>query len=190
MRKFLEGPWLLEFTIARASSLKNKAPTWPIWAHRRPSSQSILNNAECYMGDKMQQLKTHLENLQQQVRPILMAEVQKRKANLQKCENAFVNPLNLLNLPKSSKNDFLRFLRRVLPCWRQKLIAAVRDTVRRFEEVQYPELLSQLTALTQTAPVKAPQPPTGTSQETPAPTPQPEPVKPWSLFPAAPEHNL
>ena len=50
--------------------------------------------------------------------------------------------------------------------------------MRRFEEVQYPELLSQLTALTQPAPVKAPQPQPSTSQESQKPNPQPEPVKP------------
>ena len=108
-----------------------------------------------------------------------MAEVQKAESQLAEMQKRLCESSEFVKLAEEQQKRLSQvFEKSAAMLAHEKLIAAVRDTVRRFEEVQYPELLSQLTALTQTAPVKAPQPPTGTSQETPAPTPQPEPVKP------------
>lgn len=179
MRKFLEGPQREIYDSTRKFFEEQGSNLAYLGTQEAEQAKSILNNAECYMGDKMQQLKTHLENLQQQVRPILMAEVQKAESQLAEMQKRLCESSEFVKLAEEQQKRLSQvFEKSAAMLAHEKLIAAVRDTVRRFEEVQYPELLSQLTALTQTAPVKAPQPPTGTSQETPAPTPQPEPVKP------------
>ena len=179
MRKFLEGPQREIYDNARKFLEEQASNLAYVATQEAEQAKSILNNAECYMGNHMQQLKVHLENLQQQMQPVLMAEVQKAKNQLAEMQKRLCESSEFVKLVEEQQKRFAQIFEKNADLLAQeKLIAAVRDTVRRFEEVQYPELLSQLTALTQPAPVKAPQPQPSTSQESQKPNPQPEPVKP------------
>lgn len=179
MRKFLEGPQREIYDTARKFLEEQKSNLAYVKVQEVELAKTILGSAECYMGNHMQQLKTHMESLQQQVQPVLMAEMQKAESQLAELRKRFCAVPDYLKLAAEQQKRLSHvFEKNAGLLAQEKLIAAVRDTVRRFEEVQYPELLSQLTALTQPAPVPSPQAQPSTSQESSKPISQPEPVKP------------
>ena len=178
MRRFMEGPQREIYDNARKFLEEQKSNLAYVKVQEIELAKTILSNAECYMGNHMQQLKAHMENLQNQVNPVLMAEMQKAENRLSEFKKRFCEAPEFLKLAEEQQKRLSHvFEKNAALLAQEKLIAAVRDTVRRFEEVQYPELLSQLTAMTQPAPVPPPQPQSNTSQESPKPSPQPEPVK-------------
>lgn len=185
IRKFLEGPQREIYDNARKFLEEQASNLAYVATQESEQVKSILRNAECYAGNHMQQLKAHLESLQQQMQPVLMAEVQKAKNQLAEMQKRLCESSEFVKLAEEQQKRFTQIFENNAGLLAQeKLIAAVRDTVRRFEEVQYPELLSQLTAMTQTTPVKTPQPQPNTSQESQKPTTQPEPAKPVEYVPS------
>lgn len=185
MRKFMEGPQHEIYDNARKFLEEQKSNLAYVKAQEIELAKSILDSTECYKGSQIQQLKAHMESLQQQVQPVLMAEVQKAKSQLAELQKRFCDIPDYAKLAQEQQKRLSQaFENNTLALTNEKLIAAMRDIVRRFEEVQYPDLLSQLTAMTQPVPVPPPQPQSNTSQESPKPSPQPEPVKAVEYVPS------
>jgi hypothetical protein len=129
----------------------------------------------------MQQVKTQVETLQGKVTAQIEAEIAKAKETVaalkgRLCGMAEFSALNGEQQEQITRpfNEFNSGLER------QKLIAVIRDTLRRFEESDYQRLLSQMTSWAQPAPAPEPAPQPGNTARTdegtkPTPPAKPEP---------------
>lgn len=106
---------------------------------------AALNDPECFKGNRMQQVKTQVETLQEKVTAQIDAEIAKAKESidLRKCRLCGMAEFDALN--DEQKERFTRAFDEInATLERQKLIAVIRDTLRRFEESDYLQLLEQL----------------------------------------------
>ncbi len=109
--------------------------------------QSILAEPDCYKGDRMQQLKTGLDVLQQQVATQLAAEVAKARETLALLHQRFSGMAEFTALNKDHQQQLLKpFTDLDAYVGRQSLIAVIRDSIRRFEETDYQRLFEKMIA--------------------------------------------
>ncbi len=153
IRKFMSGPQKTIFEAAR----KMVQAQEPNFAYIHGDESALLSAAlldpECYKGNSMQQVKTLVDSLQEKVAAQIEAEISSAKAaslalRVRLCSMAEFSAL----LPEQQAeitqpfNDFTQSVDL------QKLIAMIRDMQRRFEEKEYRQLLSRMTALSQPKP--------------------------------------
>jgi hypothetical protein len=117
----------------------------------------------------MPQLKAQLDTLQDKISKQLALELSQAKAKLtdmqqRLCDMAEFSAL----LPEQQQQLALAFTQFAARVENQQLIAVVRDTLRRFEEIDYQGLLCQLATWTQAASVTPPD--SGIPGELPKPT--------------------
>ncbi len=197
VRKFMSGPQKGIFDNARKfvqsqepnfAYIENKVGSGK-WEVREGSSGDItptalinaLSDPECFKGNRMQQVKTQVETLQGKVTAQIDAEIAKAKETVASlkgriCGMAEFGALNGEQQAQITRpfNEFDSGIER------QKLIAVIRDTLRRFEESDYQRLLSQMASWAQPTPTPEPAPESGqpaTPDEGTKPTPpaKPEP---------------
>ncbi|MEB8476428.1 MULTISPECIES: BREX system P-loop protein BrxC [Acidithiobacillus] len=140
---------------------------------------AILTDPECFKGNRMQQVKTQVETLQEKVNAQIEAEIAKAKETVAALKGRLcgMDEFGALNGDQQEQitrpfNEFNTAIER------QKLIAVIRDTLRRFEESDYQRQLSQMTTWAQPAPTPEPAPEpgeTGTPDEGTKPTPPAQP---------------
>lgn len=107
---------------------------------------ALLNDPTCFKGNSMQQVKLLHETLQEKVSTQIKVEIAKakEKADLLRNRICGMAEFNVLNKEQQTQliqifDDFNILVEREI------LIAVIRDTQRRFEENEYPGLLSQMT---------------------------------------------
>ena len=113
-----------------------------------------LNDADCYKGNRMQEVKTQVETLRAQVAKQVDAErtlARNAVATLRDRLRA-VPEFSALS-DKQQERITLPFDDFTTSLEKQQLIAVIRDSLRRFEEIDYPRLLSQMTVWAQPVPV-------------------------------------
>ena len=113
-----------------------------------------LNDPDCYKGNRMQEVKTQVETLQAQVAMQVDAErtlARNAVATLRDRLRAVPEFSAMSN--KQQERITLSFDEFTTSLEQQQLIAVIRDSLRRFEEIDYPRLLSQMTAWVQPQPV-------------------------------------
>lgn len=181
VRKFMSGPQKGIFDNAR-KFVQSQEPNFA-YIDGDESTQVVasLTDPECFKGNRMQQVKTQVETLQEKVTAQIEAEIAKAKETVaalkgRLCGMAEFGALNGEQQEQVTRpfNEFNAAIER------QKLIAVIRDTLRRFEESDYQRLLSQMTSWAQPAPTPKPAPEPGktaTPDEGTKPTPpaKPEP---------------
>ncbi|MCC6503799.1 MAG: BREX system P-loop protein BrxC [Deltaproteobacteria bacterium] len=157
VRKFMSGPQKAIFDNAR-KFVQTQEPNFA-YIEGDETSQVVtsLTDPECFKGNRMQQVKTQVETLQEKVTAQVEAEIAKAKETVialigRLCGMAEFSSLNgeqqeLITRPF---NEFTAAIER------QKLIAVIRDTLRRFEESDYQRQLSQMTAWAQPEPMPEP----------------------------------
>ena len=143
--------------------------------------RAILADPECLKANRMQQVKTQVETLQEKITAQIEAEITKAKETVaalkdRLCGMAEFSALNgdqqeQITRPFNEFNEDLE---------RQKLIAVIRENLRRFEEGEYQRLLSQMTCWAQPAPIPEPAPEPGETASpeeglSPMPPTKPEP---------------
>lgn len=142
---------------------------------------AILTDPECFKGNRMQQVKTQVETLQEKVNAQIEAEIAKAKETVAALKGRLCGMAEFSALNGEQQEQVTRpFNEFNTAIERQKLIAVIRDTLRRFEESDYQRLLSQMTTWAQPAPAPEPAPEPGktaTPDEGTKPTPpaKPEP---------------
>lgn len=181
VRKFMSGPQKGIFDNAR-KFVQTQEPNFAyIDGEETAQVVASLTDPECFKGNRMQQVKTQVETLQEKVTAQIEAEIAKAKETVaalkgRLCSMAEFGALNGEQQEQATRpfNEFNAAVER------QMLIAVVRDTLRRFEESDYQRLLSQMTSWAQ--PASAPEPAlvpggTATPDEGTKPTPpaKPEP---------------
>lgn len=181
VRKFMSGPQKGIFDNAR-KFVQNQEPNFAyIEGDETARVVASLTDPECFKGNRMQQVKTQVETLQEKVMAQIEAEIAKAKETVaalkgRLCGMAEFDALNGDQQEQITRpfNEFNSGIER------QKLIAVIRDTLRRFEESDYQRLLSQMTSWAQPAPAPEPAPQPGNTARTdegtkPTPPAKPEP---------------
>ena len=164
VRKFMSGPQKGIFDNAR-KFVQTQEPNFAyIEGDETAQVVASLTDPECFKGNRMQQVKTRVETLQEKVTAQIEAEIAKAKETVAALKGRLcgMTEFSALNGEQQEQinrpfNEFDESLER------QKLIAVIRDALRRFEESDYQRLLSQMTSW---------------AQPTPTPEPAPEPGQP------------
>jgi hypothetical protein len=143
--------------------------------------RAILADPECFKGNRMQQVKTQVETLQEKITAQIEAEITTAKETVAALKGRLCGMAEFVALNDGQQEQITRpFNEFNADLERQKLIAVVRENLRRFEENDYQRLLSQMTSWAQPAPTSEPAPEPGetTSPEeglSPMPPTKPEP---------------
>jgi hypothetical protein len=105
----------------------------------------ILNDPDCFKGNRMQQVKTNVEALQEKVNAQIEAEMAKARETVATLNDRLCAMAEFRALNADQQEQLTRpFAEFNATIERQKLIAVIRDSLRRFEETQYPQMLAQL----------------------------------------------
>jgi hypothetical protein len=181
VRKFMSGPQKGIFDNAR-EFVQTQEPNFAyIDGEETAQVVASLTDPECFKGNRMQQVKTQVEALQEKVTAQVEAEIAKAKETIVALEGRLCGMAEFGALNGEQQEQITRpFNEFNAAIERQKLIAVIRDTLRRFEESEYQRLLSQMTSWAQPAPTPEPAPEPGgaaTPDEGLSPTPpaKPEP---------------
>lgn len=154
VRKFMSGSQKGIFDNAR-KFVQNQEPNFD-YIENEGTSQVVdtLTDPECFKGNRMQQVKTQVESLQDKITKQIGIEISIAKDAVTALkERLFSMPeFSLLTAEQQDQitkpfNVFLETIER------QKLIAVIRDTLRRFEDSDYHRLLFQVASWAQPAPI-------------------------------------
>ena len=181
VRKFMSGPQKGIFDNAR-KFVQSQEPNFAyIEGDETAQVLASLTDPECFKGNRMQQVKTQVETLQEKVTAQIEAEIAKAKETVAALKGRLCGMAEFSALNGDQQEQVTRpFNEFNTAIERQKLIAVIRDALRRFEESDYQRLLSQMTSWAQPAPTPEPAPQPGqtaTPDEGTKPTPpaKPEP---------------
>ena len=153
IRKFMSGPQKTIFDAARNMAQAQE----PNFAYIQGDESALLSEAlldpKCYKGNRIQQVKTLVDSLQEKVGAQIEAEISSAKATSQALKDRLCSMAEFSALLPEQQAEitqsFNEFTQKVE---RQQLIAMIRDMQRRFEEKEYQQLLSRMTALSQPKP--------------------------------------
>ncbi len=158
VRKFMRGPQKEIFDNAR-KFVQTQEPNFAHIDGDEPAQVvSSLADPECFKGNRMQQVKTQVEALQDKVAIQLESEIAKAKETVCALKGRLCSMPEFSMLSGEQQEKIIRpFNEFTTTIEQQKLIAVIRDTLRRFEESDYQRQLSQMTAWAQTAPTPKPE---------------------------------
>ena len=181
VRKFMSGPQKGIFDNAR-KFVQTQEPNFAyIEGDETAQVVASLTDPECFKGNRMQQVKTQVETLQEKVTAQIEAEIANAKETVAALKGRLCGMAEFDALNGDQQEQITRpFNEFNAAIERQKLIAVIRDTLRRFEESDYQRLLSQMTSWAQPAPAPEPAPQPGNTARTdegtkPTPPAKPEP---------------
>lgn len=162
VRKFMSGPQKGIFDNAR-KFVQTQEPNFAyIEGDDASQVMASLTDPECFKGNRMQLVKTQVETLQEKITAQVEAEIAKAKETVAALKGRLCGMAEFGALNGEQQELITRPFNEFTAAFeRQKLIAVIRDTLRRFEESDYQRQLSQLTAWAQPAPTPKPAPETG-----------------------------
>ena len=191
VRKFMSGPQKGIFDNAR-KFVQSQEPNFA-YIDGDESAQVVasLTDPECFKGNRMQQVKTQVETLQEKVTAQIEAEIAKAKETVAALKGRLCGMAEFSALNGEQQEQVTRpFNEFDSGIERQKLIAVIRDTLRRFEESDYQRLLSQMTSWAQPAPAPEPAPQPGKTATTDAGTKPTPPAKPEPRIEYVPSRSV
>lgn len=181
VRKFMSGPLKRIFDNARKFVQAQEPNFTYIEGDEDTQVVANLNDTKCFKGNRMQQVKTQVEVLQGKVNAQIEAEIANAEETVNDLEGRLCCMVEFAALNGEQQEQITQpFSEFKASIGRQKLIAVIRDSLRRFEESDYQRQLSQMTTWAQPAPPPKPAPETGRTGtpdkgSTPTPPPKPEP---------------
>ncbi|MBJ6802709.1 BREX system P-loop protein BrxC [Geomonas propionica] len=191
LRKFMSGSLKGIFDDAR-KFVQSQEPNFAyIEGDEAAQVVACLTDPDCFKGNRMQQVKTQIEILEEKVTAQIEAEITNAKETVaalkgRLCSMAEFGTLSgeqqeLITRPLIDFNAAIE---------RQKLIAVIRDTLRRFEENDYQRLLSQMASWAQPAPAPEPAPEPGGSTTPDEGTKSTPPAKPEPRIEYVPSRSV
>ena len=182
VRKFMNGPQKTLFDSARQFIQTQDANFSYIDGDESAQIIAVLASSTCFKNNQMQQVKSLVELLEDKVNCQLEAEINTAKAKVTDLQVRLSSMAEFTALTTEQQAEVLKpFDEFIASIERQKLIAVIRDTARRFEEVDYQRLLSKISNWAQPVPEPAePKNTTNTINEgtaviqTPIPKPEPQ----------------
>lgn len=157
VRKFMSGPQKGIFDNAR-KFVESQEPNFT-YVEGDESAEIVtsLRDPECFKGNRMQQVKALVETLQQKVSAQIDTEIAQAKdaVGTLKTRLSGMDEFSALSAEQQEQvtRPFDEFTGSIA---HQRLIAVIRDNLRRFEESEYQRQLSQMSAWAQPAPSPAP----------------------------------
>lgn len=119
--------------------------------------QTCLTDQDCFKGARMQQMRTLVESLSRKIEDKVKNEIVRAKQMMAALQDRLGSMDEFGELSDEQQAQIVsRFSETVSHIENCKLIAVIRDTLRRFEEFDYPQLLSQITSWTQPKPTDEP----------------------------------
>lgn len=191
VRKFMSGPQKGIFDNAR-KFVQTQEPNFA-YIEGDESAQVVasLTDPECFKGNRMQQVKMQVETLQEKVTAQIEAEIAKAKETVAALKDRLCGMTEFGALNGEQQEQITRpFNEFNLGLERQKLIAVIRDTLRRFEESDYQRLLSQMTSWAQPAPTPEPAPKPGQTATPDEGTEPTSPAKPEPRIEYVPSRSV
>jgi hypothetical protein len=145
VRKFMSGPQKGIFDNAR-KFVQSQEPNFAyIEGDETAQVVASLTDPECFKGNRMQQVKTQVETLQEKVTAQIEAEIAKAKETVAALKGRLCGMAEFRALSGEQQEQITRsFNEFIVTIERQYLIAVIRDSLRRFEEQDYPRLLAKL----------------------------------------------
>lgn len=196
IRKFMSGPQKGIFDNARAV-VQTQEPNFAYIKEVGSGKWEVdslletLNDPECFRGNRMQQVKTQVETLQEKVTAQIEAEIAKAKETVATLKGRIEGMAEFGALNGEQQEQIIRPLKEfTASIERQKLIAVIRDTLRRFEESDYQRLLSQMTTWAQPAPKPEPKPEPGETAKPDVGTKPTPPAKPEPRIEYVPSRSV
>jgi hypothetical protein len=169
IRKFMGGPLKDIFNEARNFIQGQESNFSYLAGDESAQVISALTDPECFMGNRMQQVKTNVSTLQGRVEVHVAEEITKANKVLAGLQKSLCTMPEFTVLSPSQQSQITKpFADIEEQVRKQTLIAVIRDTPRRFEETEYPQLLSRVTAWSQ---VDVKPPVTGAVDYKSSPTP-------------------
>jgi hypothetical protein len=176
IRKFMGGPQKAIFDTARKFVQAQEANFPYIEGDDASEVAGCLIDPECFKGNRMQQVKEQVEALQQKVSDRVKTEIAQAGETVRVLKERLCAMGEFGVLTGDQQEQIVRVFNEVANnIERQKLIAVIRDSLRRFEDEDYHHLLSQMTDWAQPQPAAGSAPATGgdTSQVEGDPVPLP-----------------
>lgn len=152
VRKFMSGPQKGIFDNAR-KFVQTQEPNFAyIEGEEKLQVVGALTDPECFKGNRMQQIKTLLETLDNKVKVQIDTEISKAKDAVLALKDRLCGMGEFSKLtPEQQEKITSPFDDASREIEHQKLIAVIRDTLRRFEDSEYQRLLSQVSSWAQPA---------------------------------------
>jgi energy-coupling factor transporter ATP-binding protein EcfA2 len=167
--KFMNGPQKSIFDKTRELVQTQESNFAYIDGAEAAQVIKALDDLECFKGNRMQQMKAQVERLQEMVAAQVKAEIIKAKETVSTLKNRLCGADEFSALNSEQQEQLTRpFDEFTKDIEKQKLIAVVRDALRRFEESDYHRQLSQMTNWAQAKSLEKPLPTEGTLAEPPA----------------------
>ncbi|MDR0881102.1 MAG: BREX system P-loop protein BrxC [Candidatus Adiutrix sp.] len=153
IRKFMSGPQKAIYEKAREFVQAQEPNFAYIKGDEAAQVVKALTDPECFKGHRIQQMKANLDALQQKVADQVELEITRVREAVMALKGrlAGLAEFKSLNSEQQARitGPFDGFTADVE---KQKLIAVIRDTLRRFEENDYQSQLSQMTTTNKTEP--------------------------------------
>ncbi len=166
IRKFMSGPQKEIYDSARQFVQAQEANFSYIEGDDSSQVIEALADPECFKGNRMQQVKVLVDTLQRKVTTQILAEITQARDASQALKERLCGMTEFSALsPEQQDQIALSFTEFAQSVDCQKLIAVIRDTLRRFEESDYQRLLSKIASWAQ----PPPQDKTGHSNQTSTP---------------------
>jgi len=148
IRRFMTGPNQDLYKEARRY-LQEQEPNLPYAAGDDAAEiQNILTDTTCYKGNRMQQVKTCLDALKANIAAQVKAEAVKAADAIAALRDRLIAMDEFKNLPEDHQAELQSaFEIKQNEIESQRLIAVIRDTLRRFEDEDYSRLLARMESL-------------------------------------------
>ena len=145
IRRFMIGPNQSLYKEARRY-LQEQEPNLPYAAGDDAEEiQNILVDTTCYKGNRMQQVKTCLDSLKVNIAAQVKAEAGKAAGAIAALRDRLVAMDEFKSMTGEQQTELQRtFEKKQNEIESQRLIAVIRDTLRRFEDEEYPSLLAKV----------------------------------------------
>jgi hypothetical protein len=145
LEKFMGGPQKTIYDEAGAM-VQTQQPNFPYLGGDLPQQiETVLRDPQCFRGNRMQQLKSLVDTLKEQLARQMDAEITIAQDTIATLEARLCGMPEYARLgPEQQQTVCAPFTRIKAAIIQNNLIAVIRDTLRRFEESDYPHLLQQV----------------------------------------------
>ena len=177
IRKFMGGPQKGIYKDASELIKSQQANFAYIEGDEAGQVTSALADPDCFKGNRMQQLKAQVDSLRGKVNAQIKAERAKAVQTLTSSKDRLHATAEFGRLNNEQQEQITSsFSETAANIEDQELIAVIRDTLRRFEDLDYPGLLTRMTAWAQpesgngaggTTPAEGEAPAPGSAKEPP-----------------------
>jgi hypothetical protein len=147
IRRFMNGSQKSLYDEAR-KFLQFQEPNFPYGdADEAEKIREALNNPHCFKGNRMQQVKTLMDALRAELNAKLEEDKKNVRNTIQQQQAGLSAMVEFAALSSERQSQLIMPFEAVLRNLdHQTLIAVIRDTLRRFQEEEYPQILTKLSA--------------------------------------------